>query len=447
MGDPHLSLSLSSMRTPLLFAFVPLAFAGPNAQNRWGFGLFESLFDGSADSPTTATTETTTTTKSGIFGLGFLPNNGGLLGFGLFNGNSESSDDTTTGQLCSRSDVRQGQLDRVECPGSGSEPPKDEMTEAKACPSTKCKSKDELKQGGCDWLERERGKGVFDEHFKPLLPPKEKYVCIKEDENGKKTPGFCCPAEKEDNGKERECLQDETIDSEVRHSQCNVDADAEAEIPAQLGRCVKNDKEIFGECISGFNARVKCHAGAPCTSRDQAKCVERVKCVACTQNDDCNSFEGRCVDGRCVECTANAHCVGANQICSVGECGTKMVCQGYVYKGSNGTRNVAPGVKIIFPHLGGRYNEAGLHLRSVHPDAAPGTRPGSLKYPHDSPIIRTDEAKTKEWAKLISQCKKVVDSETSKYEWKWAGEGGSRTTFFYQDRQVTAAFKGSVPAP
>jgi len=100
----------------LLLAFLPFAFAGPSAQNRWGFGLFESVFAGSADTTTTATTETTTTTKSGIFGLGLLPNNGGLLGFGLLSGSSESKDDTTTGELCSRSDVKQGELNRVECP-------------------------------------------------------------------------------------------------------------------------------------------------------------------------------------------------------------------------------------------------------------------------------------------------------------------------------------------
>ena len=80
------------MRTFLIFALLPLAFAGPVAQDRWGFGLLESLLAGpsSSSSTTTSATAGETTTKSGIFGLGLLPNNGGLLGFGLLGGNSET---------------------------------------------------------------------------------------------------------------------------------------------------------------------------------------------------------------------------------------------------------------------------------------------------------------------------------------------------------------------
>merc|ERR1712112_151407 len=101
-------LSISIMRTLFLVALLPLAFAGPVAQDRWGFGLLEALLGGDSSKTTTTTpAETTatagaageTTTKSGIFGLGLLPNNGGLLGFGLFGENSESTTteaDTTT---------------------------------------------------------------------------------------------------------------------------------------------------------------------------------------------------------------------------------------------------------------------------------------------------------------------------------------------------------------
>merc|ERR1712192_21034 len=102
----HLPLIISIMRSLLLLALLPLAFAGPIiSQDRWGFGLIEALLAGSSSTTTTAAAETTTTrtstaaaagettTKSGIFGLGLLPNNGGLLGFGLLGGNS---DETTT---------------------------------------------------------------------------------------------------------------------------------------------------------------------------------------------------------------------------------------------------------------------------------------------------------------------------------------------------------------
>merc|ERR1712037_345319 len=95
MGD--FQFSISTMRTLLLAALLPLALAGPLAQDRWGFGLLEALLAGASSSTTTTADTITstaageTTTKSGIFGLGLLPNNGGLLGFGLLGGNSEST--------------------------------------------------------------------------------------------------------------------------------------------------------------------------------------------------------------------------------------------------------------------------------------------------------------------------------------------------------------------
>merc|ERR1712105_428803 len=93
------------MRGILLAALLPLAFSGPVAQDRWGFGLLEALLGGDSSTTTTTPAETTTTTgaagetttKSGIFGLGLLPNNGGLLGFGLFGEKSTTTEpDTTT---------------------------------------------------------------------------------------------------------------------------------------------------------------------------------------------------------------------------------------------------------------------------------------------------------------------------------------------------------------
>merc|ERR1712203_392912 len=96
----QLLLSSTTMRTFLIVALLPLAFAGPLAQDRWGFGLLEALLAGDS-STTTRSTSTAgaageTTTKSGIFGLGLLPNNGGLLGFGLLGGNSEPTTAAST---------------------------------------------------------------------------------------------------------------------------------------------------------------------------------------------------------------------------------------------------------------------------------------------------------------------------------------------------------------
>merc|ERR1712037_341358 len=94
---------ISNMRSLLLAALLPLALAGPLAQDRWGFGLLEALLAGDSSTTTTSTSAAgaagETTTKSGIFGLGLLPNNEGLLGFGLLGGNSDSTTtaaDTTT---------------------------------------------------------------------------------------------------------------------------------------------------------------------------------------------------------------------------------------------------------------------------------------------------------------------------------------------------------------
>merc|ERR1719474_1382893 len=318
------------MRTPLLFAFVPLAFAGPNAQNRWGFGLFESLFDGSTDSPTTATTETTTTTKSGIFGLGLLPNNGGLLGFGLLSGSSESKDDTTTGELCSRSDVKQGELNRVECPEGKTKKPKKckSHAECKVSPFLYCPVDQLSKQRVCTECvsSSDYPDGKNPQKSKKICNTREKPRCI-------------------DNQCSPNCVKSEDCDHITGFKKCFL----KAPNPGTCEHCSPNDakgdngcdedKPFCKEVQSGSDPVecVECIRSTDCKYENKQVCKNNA-CQGCEKPDQCEglTLDGKkvpvCHNKKCVECTQNGDCTVPGEQCDtkinkcVRSCGSDADC-------------------------------------------------------------------------------------------------------------------------
>merc|ERR1712179_289110 len=111
MGTVTLTMRVVLLLLPLL----SIASSGPvsqqDSEDRWGLGLIEALFGitTAASTNTEVATEPPTPapsqepTKSGIFGLGLLPdwpNNGGLFGFGIFGKTTAATTTTTTTTKC-----------------------------------------------------------------------------------------------------------------------------------------------------------------------------------------------------------------------------------------------------------------------------------------------------------------------------------------------------------
>ena len=176
------------------------------------------------------------------------------------------------------------------------------------------------------------GKGVYNQ-YQLLL--EDKYKCELQDGDG-----ICCPAE-------NECLADDTITPEVKHSQCNIGN-------TKAGKCTSpKNGQMFGTCHKdGATCFTNTRGPAvepptiACESAGAAKCEER-RCTECTENNDCRvpvrtfpltprpqtgpnpeivqnerGLLEHCVSGVCSECSTDGDCLG-NLKCRDGECGKK----------------------------------------------------------------------------------------------------------------------------